>query len=217
MTEKEELAGRIRQAIRDDERLSGQPIELIDDDGVVTLRGTVQSHRRKLAAHEIAASFDGCRDVVNELTVEPSITVPDEEVANHARAALDAHADVTKEVIAVSVTDGVATLNGHVASEWERAIAEDVAMSVRGVRSVRNLLIVDLAREIEDQALSYNIRDALKWARGLRDSEIQVAVTGDTAVLSGEVEQLWQKETAATVVRRFRVRKLRNDIVVTGT
>jgi hypothetical protein len=35
--------------------------------------------------------------------------------------------------------------------------------------------------------------------------------------LSGEVGQLWQKETAATVVRRFRIHRLRNDIVVTGT
>jgi osmotically-inducible protein OsmY len=217
MTENEELVGRIRQAMRDDERLSEQPIELADDDGIVTLRGTVQSHRRKLAVHEIAASFDGCRDVINELTVEPSTTVPDEEVAYHARAALDAHADVTKEVVTVSASGGVVTLNGHVASEWERAIAEDVAMSVRGVRSVRNLLVVDLARQIEDQALSHNIRDALKWARGLRDSEIQVAVTGDTAVLSGKVDRLWQKETAATVARRFRIRELRNEIVVTGT
>ena len=89
-------------------------------------------------------------------------------------------------------------------------------MSARGVRSIQNLLVVDLAREIEDQALSHNIREALKWARGLRDAEIQVAVTGDTAVLSGEVGQLWQKETAAAVVRRFRIHRLRNDIVVTG-
>jgi osmotically-inducible protein OsmY len=217
MTENEELVGRIRQAMLDDERLSGQPIDLTAEGGIVTLRGSVQSYRRKLAAHEIAASFDGCRDVINELTVEPASAVPDEQVTNHARAALDSHADITNEVIAVSASDGVVTLNGHVASEWERSIAEDVAMSARGVRSVQNLLVVDLAREIEDQALSHNIREALKWARGLRDVDIQVAVTGDTAVLSGEVGQLWQKETAAAVVRRFRIHRLRNDIVVTGT
>jgi osmotically-inducible protein OsmY len=217
MTENEELVGRIGQAILDDERLSGQPIDLTAEGGVVTLRGVVQSYRRKLAAHEIAASFDGCRDVINELTVEPATAVPDEQVANHARAALESHADITNEVIAVSATGGVVTLNGHVASEWERSIAEDVAMSARGVRSVQSLLVVDRAREIEDQALSHNIREALKWARGLRDVDIQVAVTGDTAVLSGEVAQLWQKETAAAVVRRFRIHRLRNDIVVTGT
>jgi osmotically-inducible protein OsmY len=43
-----------------------------------------------------------------------------------------------------------------------------------------------------------------------------VAVTGDTAVLSGEVQQLWQKEAAAVVTRRFRIHTLRNDITVIG-
>ncbi|MGD2110208.1 MAG: BON domain-containing protein, partial [Phycisphaerae bacterium] len=214
MTKDKELTGRIQQAMLDDDRLSGQPIELTTRKGVVTLRGTVQSHRRKLAAQEIAASFGGCRDVINELTVEPTSAVPDEEVANNVRAALDAHADVTQEVITVSASNGTVTLNGNIASEWERTVAEDVAMSARGVRSVQNLLVVDLVREIEDQALSHNIREALKWARGLRDIDIHVAVTGDTAVLSGEVQQLWQKEAAAVVTRRFRIHTLRNDITV---
>jgi osmotically-inducible protein OsmY len=217
MKEDEELVGRINRAMLGDDRLSGQRIDVGAVSGVVTLRGTVQSYRRKLAAHEIAASFEGCRDVVNELRVEPGSAVPDERVATHARTALEAHADITNEVIAVSVIDGVATLRGHVAGEWERSVAEDVALSARGVRSIQNLLVVDLAREIEDQALSQNIREALKWTRGLRDADIHVAVTGDTAVLSGEVAELWQKEAAAMVIRRFRIRSLRNDIMVTGT
>jgi osmotically-inducible protein OsmY len=217
MIRDEELLGRIRNALLLTETLSEHPIEVSVANGIATLEGTVQSYRRKLVAQEITVSFDGCRGVVNELKVKPPGSFPDDDVANHVRAALDAHADITKEVITVSVSDGVATLNGSVSSEWERSVAEDVALSARGVRSVQNLLVVDLVGEIEDEALSHNIHEALKWARGLRDSEIQVAVTGDAAVLSGEVEQLWQKETAATVARRFRIRQLRNDIVVTGS
>jgi len=57
---------------------------------------------------------------------------------------------------------------------------------------------------------------ALSYSRGLRDQGIDVAVVGDTAVLSGEVRELWHKEMAETVARRFRVREVRNDIVVTG-
>ncbi len=214
MTTDEDLAGRIRQAILEDGRLSEQPIELTVTDGIATLLGTVHSYRRKLAAHEIAASFDACRDVVNEITVEPAGAIPDEEVANYVRAALDAHADITKDVIAVAVNNGVVTLNGNVAIEWERTVAEDVALSARGVRSAQNLLVVDLGGEIEDQALSHNMREALKFARGLRDAEIQVAVAGNLAVLSGTVQHLWQKETAASVARRFRIRTIRNDILV---
>jgi len=212
----EALVNRIRQALLTDERVSERPIDVVVTNGVVTLKGTVQSYRRKLAVHDIAAAFDGCRDVINELVVEPPRRRSDDEIGNYVRAALGAHADITNEVIAVTVSEGSVTLAGHVASDWESSIAEDVAMSARGVRSVRNLLVVDMAREIEDQALSHNIRDALRWTRGLRDASIEVAVTGDTAVLSGEVDQLWQKEAAAMVVRRFRIYRVRNDLVVTG-
>jgi len=216
MENNQELVNRINQALMDDDRLSGHSIRLSAFNGIVTMQGSVQSYRRKLAAHEIAASFEGCRDLINELVVEPPSVVADEEAAGYVRAALSAHADITKEVITVSVSNGRVTLNGHVSNEWERTIAEDVAMSARGVRSVQNLLVVSLVNEIEDQALSLNILEALKWARGLRDAKIQVAVVGDTAVLSGEVQQLWQKETAYSVVRRFRIHKVRNDIQVVG-
>lgn len=217
MTADDVLADRIKRAIFEDGRLSEQTIELTVTKGIATLRGTVPSYRRKLIAHEIVASFDGCRDVINEITVRPPGEMQDAEVANHVRSALDAHADITGEVIAVSVTNGTVTLQGNVASEFERLVAEDVALSAKGVRGVQNHLVVDLTGEIEDQALSHNIREALKYARGLRDADIQVAVTGNLAVLSGSVQHLWQKEAASAVARRFRIRTIRNDIRVTDS
>jgi mannosylfructose-6-phosphate phosphatase len=42
-----------------------------------------------------------------------------------------------------------------------------------------------------------------------------VTVTGSTAVLPGKVPQLWQKETAESAVRRFRVIHVQNKIRVT--
>jgi osmotically-inducible protein OsmY len=216
MIRDEELVGRIKHALLLNETLSEHPIQVTAANGIVTLEGAVQTHRRKLAAHDIAASFDGCRGVLNELKVEPPGPLPDHDVANHVRAALDAHADITKEVITVSVTGGMATLNGRVGSNWERILAEDIALSARGVRGVQNHVIVDLPGEIEDEALSREIQDALSITRGLREADIQVAVAANTAVLSGEVTALWQKEAADSVVRRFRVTNVRNEILVTG-
>ena len=206
----------IRNAMRKDERLSEQSIDVLAKDGVVELVGTVHSYRRKLAAQEIASTFEGCRDVVNRLVVKPPCVVPDEDVTNGVRAALDAHADITKEVITVSVSSGTVTLRGQVRSNWERLLAEDVALSVRGVRKVENALFVDPMGRVEDEAMSYEIKEALSSARGLKDADVHVAVTGDLAVLSGTVQALWQKETASLVARRFPVRTVRNDMVVTG-
>jgi osmotically-inducible protein OsmY len=210
----EELVRRVKNAFLHDARLSEYSIQVRIENGIATLEGTVQTHRRKLAAQEVAASVDGCRGVVNELEVEPPGSFPDDDVAHHVRAALDAHADITKEVITVSVSAGRVTLNGRVGSNWERTLAEDIALSARGVRSVQNLLTVDLAGEIEDEALSREIQEALSYTRGLRETGVQVAVAGNTAVLSGEVSGLWQKEAAEAVVRRFRVTQVRNELLV---
>jgi osmotically-inducible protein OsmY len=211
-----ELAKRIKHAIFRDEGLSSQPIEISVNKGIVTLSGSVQTYRRKLVAHEIASSFEGCRGVVNELIVEPPGPISDEETADNVRAVLDAHADITKETIAVSATAGIVSLNGNVGSQWERLIAEDVARSARGVKDVQNFLVVDLPTKMEDKRLKQDIEAALSHARGLKDRNIHVAVSEGAIVLSGEVLNLTQKEMVERVVHQFRFREVRNDIVVTG-
>lgn len=216
MRNDEMLRGQIRQALLLDDRLSEQPISVAVENGTVTLTGTVQSHNRKLAAQLVAASLDGCRDVVNALEVKPPGHVSDERIAEYVRAALEAHADITAEAITVSVSNGIATLSGTAASHWERTLAEDVALGSKGVCAVKNLLVVNLDEQIEDEALCREIQAALSYTRGLRDAKLRVAVNGDAAVLSGEVPTLWQKETAETVARRFRVSQVRNEIIVIG-
>lgn len=216
MPSDEELAKSMKQAILRDERLSFQPIDLSVDEGLVTLSGSVQTYRRKLAAHEAVSSFEGCRDVINNLTVEPLDPPTDEEIANNVRAALNSHADVTKQTITVSVTRGIVKLSGNVGDQWERVVVKDVALSVRGVRDVQNLLTVDLLEQMADWKLEQNIEEAFFHTRGLKNTKINVAVTGGAVVLSGEVPKLSQKEMAEKVVQRFRFMHVHNEIVVTG-
>jgi len=215
MTEKT-LSKLIEDAILKDERISGQSITISIRKGIVTLSGSVQTHRRKLVAHEIASSIEGCDGVVNELVVEPPGPTSDEETANNVRAVLNAHADITKETIAVSATAGIVSLNGNVGSQWERLIAEDVARSARGVKDVQNFLVVDFPTKMEDKRLKQDIEAAFSHARGLKDRNIHVAVSEGAIVLSGEVLNLTQKEMAERVIRQFRFREIRNDLLVTG-
>lgn len=210
----EHLARTVRRALMQDGRLSEQAIDVSAEHGVVTLRGAVQTYRRKLDAQMIAASIHGCRGVMNALTVEPPGQHSDEEVTDFVRKALESHADVHAETILVSVSRGIAHLSGNVASHAERTIAEDVTLAVRGVRDVQNLLIVSLGGQIEDEALITQIQEALSHTRGLRGTNVHVAVTGETAVLSGAVQELWQKEFAEQVVRRFRITDVRNEIQI---
>jgi osmotically-inducible protein OsmY len=206
----------IKHAFMRDARLSEQPIDVAVHQGTATLTGTVQTHNRKLAAQLVAASVEGCRGVVNDLQVKPPGHLSDERVAEYVRGALNSHADVTRETITVSASNGVVTLSGSAASHWERTLAEDLALGSKGVCAVKNLLVVNLDEQIEDEALCREIQAALAYTRGLRNANVSVSVDGATAVISGTVPSLWQKETAEAAVRRFRVSHIRNEITVTG-
>lgn len=207
-----ELMSQIANDLLEDDRVSSQNIKLQIANGHATLSGTIASFRRKLAAQQIVAAYDGIRTVQNDLIVEPSGGEPDDEVAANVRAALDSSADVTKKAIVVAVAAGKVTLSGNVASHWERMMAEDVARGVRGVRDVVNILVPDIARKVEDCEMVTSIQAALSRARGLNGVDIGVAIGEDTVVLSGTVSDSWQKEVAQTVVGRFGFLHIRNQI-----
>ncbi len=209
-----ELQGMILTDLLNDPRLSSQSVKVNVEQGIVTLTGTVHSYRRKLAAHEMAACYDGVRDVVNNLIVEPDQPTTDEQVAARVRNALDASADVTKEAISVKVVGGTVTLEGNCGSQWERVVAEDVTRSVRGVKDVNNLLLVNLVEKIGDEELSYAIQAALSRTRGLREAGVNIAIVDSAAVLSGEVDTLEQKVAAERTVSRFGLLHIRNEIFV---
>jgi osmotically-inducible protein OsmY len=210
----ENLAELIKIAIKRDERVYLQPIDVSVDDGIVTFTGTVRSHRRKEVAYEIASSFEGCRDVVNKLVIDPAAPLPDMEVAKNIVSSLNANADIDSDAINVVVMNGVASLNGVVGSQWERHVAEEVARSIRGVRDVENQIAVNPMAEIDHEILAREIKTALDHARGLRDVNIEVNISGKTVVLLGVVYDLLQKETAERVVRRFGLQDIRNEIIV---
>ena len=215
-TSDQELKDLIEAELLNDDRVCSQHIQAEVVNGVATLTGVIASFRRKLAAQQIVAAYDGIRDVQNELIVEPAQAETDEEILGNVRAALNSSADTTKETITVAVVGGKVTLTGTVGSHWERVVAEDVGRGVRGVRDVVNMLVVNLLDKVDDHELMNSVQAALGRARGLSGAEIRVAIGEDTVVLSGRVKESWQKEVAQTVVGRFGLLHIRNEIQVTG-
>ena len=65
MINDEQLCSEIRQALEVDQRVAGSGPEVTVSNHIVTLRGSAPSQHSMLAAVEIAASFPGCRGVVN--------------------------------------------------------------------------------------------------------------------------------------------------------
>lgn len=127
-------------------RLSGSvaathyPITVSVCNGVVVLRGMVQTSGKRDVASLFAWSVRGVIDVQNWLTVDPK-TADDIILIGEVRRALDKSAIDAKK-IGVRASDGVVELTGTVNTDVARESATGVAESVPGVTAVYNNISV---------------------------------------------------------------------------
>lgn len=76
-----ELAQQVEKALQEDEQTADYAIEVVEHDGLVTLKGKVPSAEVKTAAASIAETQEGVVDVTNALVVDPELgQITDAEV-----------------------------------------------------------------------------------------------------------------------------------------
>ncbi len=87
----EEIRRNVLEELKWDARVKPTEVGVTVQDGVVSLRGTVDSYTKKWAAEEIALRVAGVKAVVNELEVKlPARDVrTDEEIAREAKQVLE--------------------------------------------------------------------------------------------------------------------------------
>ena len=122
------------------------------------------------------------RDVLDELTCEPSVNA-----AN----------------IGVAVKDGIVTLTGHVPSYWEKYAAEKAAKRVHGVKAVANELDVKLpgSSKRTDEDIAAACVKALDSSVSVPKDKVKVIVNNGWVTLEGEVEWYYQKDAAERAIR----------------
>jgi osmotically-inducible protein OsmY len=136
------------------------------------------------------------RDVMNELTWEPSINA---------------------ENIGVAAKDGVVTLNGSVDSFAEKWAAERAAKRVAGVKAFAENIEVRLPSYSRrtDADIAHTVANVLEWNVDVPHEQIKIMVQDGWVTLSGEVEWLYEKNAAYDAVRSLTgVRAVTNQIVV---
>ncbi len=135
------VTSKTKIALFADDRVKGRQVHVETKDGVVMLRGKVDSTEAKSAALEIAKGIEGVKNVKNELqVVAPSkrseVAADDKVVAKNVQSKFKA--DPQLKNVKVEVNQGVVSLSGEVKSIDASAKASEVARSVAGVRSVKN-------------------------------------------------------------------------------
>jgi hyperosmotically inducible protein len=111
--------------------------------GVVQLNGYVDSADERARAEKLARDVDGVQTVKNNLQVkEGSSTagevIDDSILTAKVKAALIGNEDTKAHQINVETKNGVVQLGGFVDDAEAKAAASSVAMSVKGVKNVKN-------------------------------------------------------------------------------
>ena len=137
--------------------VKGRNINVDTRDGVVTLRGEVESDSERRQAVAIARNTDGVQTVTDQLTVQPAkatgtderrsdaLTVEDVWITTKVQSQFFLDPDIKGRDINVDTRDGVVVLTGTVETEAERKEAEAIARDTDGVTRIDNQLKVDTA------------------------------------------------------------------------
>ncbi|MEO7034922.1 MAG: BON domain-containing protein [Polyangiaceae bacterium] len=98
-----------------------------------------------------------------------------------------------------TVVDGVATLNGTVATPGARLAAEALARNTVGVRTVKNELVVRVAQTTPDKLLQKQVQDALLLDSMTDARNIQVLVDKGAVTLTGSIASYFDSAEALDV------------------
>lgn len=125
-------------ALTADTMVDEDKIEVTTVDGVVYLRGTVNSYTERKAADDDARAIRCAVDVINEIVVAPSYARSDEEIAADVRKELRENLRLDGREVEVQVKHGVLRLRGNVATLEQRWLADELARWTPGVIDVIN-------------------------------------------------------------------------------
>ena len=144
-----------------------------------------------------------------------TITDADVRVRDAVMRQLDWDPEVDASALGVAAKNGTVTLTGFVDSYSGKFAAERAVKRVHGVRAVANDVDVRLRLERTDPDIAQDAARALELRSTIPEG-VQVVVDSGHLTLTGEVDALFQKQSAEDAVRHIRgVRGVLNHISVT--
>ena len=207
----EDYAGGLQESVEcevaaalESARARGRPMPLVEvHEGRATLVGEVRSWIEKVAARRAVMRVAGVTaidDGAVRVHPEGADVRSDAQLAQMARAALEADARVPEGAVRVEVQDGRITLDGVLSHEDERAAAEDAVTPLVGAREVVNRIAVP--PRTRPAHLFASIEEALRRALGREAKHVRVALNETGFELTGHVSTLALQRVAERAVRR---------------
>jgi len=109
----------VRDELAWDPSVNSRDIIVSSRNGLITLRGTVDSYSKKVAADKAALRIQGVMGVINTIEIKLAKTLEreDADIEMAVNSALAWRSSIPKQNIKTSVKDGWVTIDGEV--EWD--------------------------------------------------------------------------------------------------
>jgi osmotically-inducible protein OsmY len=214
MTDRQ-LQQNVLSALDWDPSIDATDIGVTVDNGIVTLRGDVKTFTEKAAAERVTLRVYGVKGVANDVNVRVAQDWrrTDSDIVAAALNALRWNAMVPKDRITVTVTNGVVTLKGEVAWNFQREAAARAVRDLVGVFGVNNL--ISLQPHVREADVQEKIEAALKRSAEIDARRIHVHATDGKVTLTGNVRSAAERREAAVAAWAAPgVREVENQVVV---
>jgi osmotically-inducible protein OsmY len=188
----------VREALKWDLEVDARHIAVSAETGAVTLSGYVPTYVAKVHAVNTAEHVFGVRAVADELEVRVQSPFANDDSTIAASIARTFVSDVTlaRYNLKAKVANGHVTLIGSVERSYERDQAKQAIADIPGVQFVLNDIVVT-PRATAGEVQSH-ITNALIRQGALDACHVHVAISGGTAVLSGQLHSLDEARVART-------------------
>ena len=194
------------------------------DDGVVTLRGTVQDRDQRDLAEDTVKNLPGVVTVINKIKVESEPAEhSDAWIAFKIHSELLVHANVSATSTKVDVNNGAVVLTGTVDNAAQKDLTEQYVKGVEGVTSVRNDLVVKedrdrdhpISENIDDASITSQVKYALLSHRSTSAVNTKVTTKDGVVMIGGEANSDAEKDLVTKLASSIRgVKSVQNDMTV---
>jgi len=172
-------------------------ISIIEDNGKVTLSGSVPSVAAKRLAVRLAGSVEGIVSVHDDLRVEVVNAMGDKEIGQHVLHALMQERNIDENAIDIRTDpEGRVTLGGRVHSLVAKRLCEVLCWWVPGVTAVSNGIVIDPPEEDNDEELKDNLLVIMDKDVLVDPTKFQVKVDHGHVLLRGRVDSPLEKDAA---------------------
>ena len=133
-----EIAESVLNALKWHSAVPEEKVNVKVEDGIVTLEGEVEWEYQRSSAKDSVDHLLGVRNVVNNISVKPKVSVAD--IKNKISAAFHRTATIDADRISMEVVGNKVILEGKVRSYAEKEDAMDAAWAAPGITTVENNL-----------------------------------------------------------------------------